>query len=288
MDIRDVTYLQHGDGALLARIYTPEGPGPFPAVIELHGGAWTRFDRTRGVAVHKTLASAGFVVVALDFRQGADGAYPKSPCDINYGIRWLKANAARFKVDPRRIGLSGNSSGGHLGMLVAMRATDPRYTAIPLPAGSPSVDATIGCISMLWPVINPFGRYRYAKRLLAQTDRPEWTEEVIAAHDHYWVTEANMRDGSPTLILERGERVNLPPALWILAARDNAHDYRDLESDFPGTEADRFVARYRAAGGEIELARYDADMLFTVLHPTLPESVAAMAKLVEFMRAHLR
>jgi acetyl esterase len=285
--VEDVVYLTHGNHALLARIYTPEGTGPFPCMVELHGGAWSKFDRTRGKAVHEALAQAGMVVVSLDFRQGPDGAYPKSPSDINYGIRWIKANAARLKVDPERIGLSGNSSGGHLGMLVAMRPDDPRYNAIPLPDGSPAVDARVRCISMLWPVINPLGRYRYAKRLLAAGNAPDWASEVIPLHDSYWKTEENMSKGNPTLILERGEPCYLPPALWVLATDDDVHNYHDIESEVPGTEADRFIKRYRDAGGDIDLAVYEAPMMFTTMHPTLPASVAAMQRVVDFAKAHL-
>ncbi|MBN3789752.1 alpha/beta hydrolase [Burkholderia sp. Ac-20353] len=287
IDVQDVVYLKHDDVELLARVYTPAGEGPFPAVIELHGGAWSKFDRTRGKAVHETLARSGLVVVSLDFRQGAQGAYPKSPSDINYGIRWLKANAARFNVDAERIGLSGNSSGGHLGMLVAMRPHDAQYASIPLPPGSPDVDATVSCISMLWPVINPYGRYHYAKRLLAEGNAPDWAAEVIGLHDAYWNTEANMKEGSPTLILERGEAVNLPRALWVLATDDDVHNYHDIESEVPGTEADRFMQRYREAGGEIELAVYEAPMMFTTMHPTLPASVAAMQRVVDFAHQNL-
>lgn len=285
--VQDVTYLEHEGVSLLARIYQPQDNGPFAAVVELHGGAWSKFDRTRGEAVHLALARSGLVVVSLDFRQGPQGAYPKSPADINYGIRWLKANAARFNVDPERIGLSGNSSGAHLGMLVAMRPNDPRYASIPLAAGSPQVDASVKCISMLWPVINPYGRYRYAKRLLATGNPPDWVPDIIGLQDSYWQTEDNMREGSPTLILERHEAVKLPRALWVTATRDQVHEYSDPESEVPGSEADRFIKRYQEAGGHIEHVVYDAPMMFTTAHPTLPASVAAMQKLVEFAHRHL-
>jgi acetyl esterase len=287
IDVQDVVYLEHPGQPLLARIYTPPGDGPFAAVVELHGGAWSKFDRTRGAALHGALARSGLVVVALDFRQGADGAYPASPADIHYGIRWLKANAERFKVDPNRIGMSGNSSGGHLGMLVAMRPFDPRYASIALPAHAPVVDATVKCISMLWPVINPYGRYRHAQRLLQTAEPPDWAGNIVKLHDAYWKTEDAMREGSPTLLLERGERVHLPPALWLSVTEDNIHNYHDEESSVPGTEADRFVLRYREAGGDITWINSDAEMLFTVLHPTLPASVAAMADVVAFAHKHL-
>jgi acetyl esterase/lipase len=96
-----------------------------------------------------------------------------------------------------------------------------------------------------------------------------------------------MSEGSPTLILERGEKAALPPALWVMATQDEVHNYHDPESEVPGSEADRFIHRYKEAGGAIELAVYDAPMMFTTMHPTLPASVSAMQKVVEFAQRHL-
>lgn len=282
-DVEDVEFLRHGGKPLLARLYKPHGPGPFPAIVELHGGAWTQFDRTRGKSLHEALAKSGVVVVALDFRQGAEGAYPLSVADINYGVRWVKAQARALKTRPDLVGLSGNSTGGHLAMLVAMRPNDPRYAALPLAGPPQPVDASVRCVVMLWPIINPLSRYHYAKRRLGDATPPDWAAKIIEFHHGYWQTEANMADGSPTLLLERGVAVETPPALWIQASEDDVHNYRDPTSGFDGTEADRFVARYRMAGGQIELARYEAPALFTTVKPDLPQSIAALKRIVAFV-----
>jgi acetyl esterase len=282
-DVKDIEYLRHGSKPLLARVYAPHGPGPFPAIVELHGGAWTQFDRTRGKSLHEALARSGVVVAALDFRQGAEGAYPLSVADIHYGIRWLKANAEAFKTRSDLVGVSGNSTGGHLAMLVAMRPDDPRYASIALPDQAQAVDASLRCVVMLWPIINPLSRYHYAKRRLADPSPPDWAARIVEFHDGYWKSESNMADGSPTLLLERGVPVATPPALWIQASEDDVHNYRDPGSGFDGTEADRFVARYRRAGGEIELARYEAPALFTTVKPDLPQSIEALKKIVAFV-----
>ena len=68
IDIEDVEYLRHGDKALLARVYKPRGTGPFPILIDLHGGAWCKKDRTSDAGTDEPLARSGVVVVALDFR----------------------------------------------------------------------------------------------------------------------------------------------------------------------------------------------------------------------------
>src|SRR6266851_7159306 len=83
VDIADVEYLRHGDQPLLARLFTPRGSGPFPLMVELHGGAWVRGDRLGDTAINEPLAKSGVVVAALDFRMPPDAAYPGSFADIN-------------------------------------------------------------------------------------------------------------------------------------------------------------------------------------------------------------
>src|SRR5712692_6397986 len=128
-DVKDVEYLRHGDKPLLARIFQPRGKGPFPGMIELHGGAWCNNDRTMDKTINETLSKSGVVVAALDFRMPPDAGYPGAMADINYGIRWLKAHADEYGTRADLVGISGNSSGAHQAMLVGMRPRDPRYSA---------------------------------------------------------------------------------------------------------------------------------------------------------------
>ena len=132
----DISYLRHGPESLLLRLYRPLGSGPFPLVVDLHGGAWTAGDFGDCEARDQVLVETGLAVAALNFRHGADG-YPKSLIDINYAIRWLKAEAQAHRIDPARVGLSGQSSGGHLVMLAAMRPEES--TVLPKEARSSKV-----------------------------------------------------------------------------------------------------------------------------------------------------
>ena len=258
-DMEDVEYLSHGGKPLLARVFKPKGEGPFPALVECHGGAWCLSDRTTEKLRHEAMASHGIVSIALDFRSGNEAPYPASVQDINYAVRWAKHNARALKTRPDLVGLSGQSSGGHLAMLVAMRPHDPRYAVIPLPAGAPAQDASVRCVVMSWPVINPLSRYRHAKRHQASANPPEWPKSIIPRQDAYWRNEANMEEGNPKLILERGEKVLTPPAIWFQGRGDLLHDYKDADGSFDGNEPQRFVANYRKAGGEITLEYIDAD-----------------------------
>ena len=151
---RDIEYRNDGSRGFLARVYQPVGDGPFPALLEVHGGAWNNGDRLQNEPANLSVASSGIVVVAIDFRLGADGRYPGSIADVNYATRWLKHRAGDFNAVSAAIGSIGYSSGGHMNMLSAMKPHDPDFAAIPYEA-APALDASVEYVIMGWPVIDP-------------------------------------------------------------------------------------------------------------------------------------
>jgi len=271
----NVCYLKHGSREIMARVFKPEGAGPFPCYVDLHGGAWNNGDLEDRTGLGEYLAARGVVMVTLNFRHGPDG-YPTTLADIHYGIRWAKGHAKELKINPDQVAIGGASSGGHLAMLVAMRPNDPRYTAIPGPS---DVDASVKAVVMLWPVINPLSRYRHAKRLVAAGNAPGWAVGMDKKHETYWGDEATMAEGNPMLLLERGEKVVMPPAIWIQGRPDLTHDYHDEDSNFPGNEPERFVSNYRKAGGEIEITYFDNEKRNTD---------ATHAPALDFLKKHLK
>src|SRR5262245_35706063 len=282
----DLEYLRHGNLGLKLRLYKPKGAGPFPAVVDLHGGAWGKGSLEECKARDEALAKAGLLVVGLDFRDGNHG-YPTALVDINYAIRWLKARASQLNTRADLVGISGASSGGHLAMLAAMRPNDPRYASIALPAGSPAVDATVRCVAMSWPVINPLSRFRNAVRGRAAGET--WVGDIPERQGSFWKNDENMTDGNPMLMLERGDKVPLLPSLWVQGRPDQVHDYRDPESPVPLNEPERFAQAYRKAGGQIELiyieqaaratvASYDPVAAFFLKQMPVSQPAAAMAK----------
>ena len=278
--VEDIEYIRHGGVPLLARLYRPEGTGPFPIMVELHGGAWCRQDRLADKLIHETLAKSGVIVAALDFRQPPVAPYPASFQDIHYGIRWLKTRASELGSRPDLVGSMGNSSGGHQAMLLAMRAHDPRYGALPLP-GAPGLDATVRAVIMCSPVVDPLGRYHYARQLKAAgPPYPPLVDEVLPCHDAYWGTEAAMAEGSPALALEQGEKVHLPPVLYLQGTEDVAH---------PRPHLDRFVAAYRKAGGVVDLELFDGEgQGFIMRKAGSPASNRALEMIVEFTHKQIR
>ena len=274
--VENFDYLHHGARTLAMRLFRPVAPGPHPVMVDLHGGAWNKGSLEECQARGEALADAGIASAALDFRQGSD-RYPSSLIDINYAIRWLKAKAHDLDLDPTRVAVSGQSSGGHLSMLVAMRPHDKRYASVALPAGSPDVDASVVCVGMLWPVINPISRYRHALRARAAGDPQSWVGDIPERHDTYWVTQDAMIEGNPMLALERGEAVETPPAIWIQGRPDVVHDYRDPDSPLDMNEPGRFAKNYRQAGGEIDIVTIDQGT----------RAEASVAPLVSFMKSKL-
>ena len=161
LDVKEVEFRRNGAGRMLmARIYQPKGPGPFPTVLDLHGGAWNRKDRHAEEPMDRALAASGLLVVAVDMTVAPEAPYPACVQDANYAVRWLKANAATWNGDAAKLGIYGSSSGGHVAELLALRPRDARYNAIPL-ATAPNVDASgDGAIRLTLPLRRSYGLVR--------------------------------------------------------------------------------------------------------------------------------
>jgi len=276
----DIEYLRHGDHPLLARVFAPQGAGPFPMVVEIHGGAWNEGTRENDTVVNEALARSGIVVAALDFRQPPEASYPGSLVDINYAVRWLKANAQRFNGDPARTGAVGFSSGAHQAMITAMRPTDPRYAWIPLPPGSPAVDARLAFVVLGWPVIDPLGRYEFARDHVAAGRSIDQFKRLMDLQERFWGSEETMAEANPVRILERGERAEMPPAVYIQGTDDAVH---------PRPHADRFIAAYGRAGGSVHLELFQGQgENFIRKDPTGAEPQRAIRTMIEFIHAQGR
>jgi acetyl esterase/lipase len=261
----EVEFCRHGGKPLLARLYRPEGQGPFPGVVEVHGGAWTLNDRTTNEPIDRPLAASGAVVMAIDFRMPPAAPYPASIEDINLATRWLKAHAEELGVS--RVGGLGTSSGGHQLMLSALRPEDRRYATLPLP-GVGKEDASLAFVVLCWPVVDPLARYRMVRR--------NGNQRLVDAHHAYWPGEADMADANPQLILERGEAGALPPTLILQGTADD-----NLTPDM----ADRFAAAYEKAGGRVRLEKFAGEPhTFIVKDPTSAASRRGVELIKNFVR----
>jgi acetyl esterase len=268
--IEDVEYRRIGGEPLLARLYRPKdrvgGAGPFPAVVGVHGGAWTSGDRNNNAAIDHALAAVGVVVLALDFRLAPQAPYPASVADVNYGVRWLKAHAAEFASRPDWVGAVAGSSGAHQMLLSALRPRDPRYAAATAPAVA-GIDADISYMVACWPIADPLARYRMAVA--------RGNERLVKAHHDYFGNEDAMREGNPQLIVERGENVGLPSLLLLQGTKDD-----NVTPDM----AEKFAAAYRARDGRVQLETFpDQPHTFVTREPSSAESLRAIELIRSFV-----
>jgi acetyl esterase len=221
---------------LMARVYqpvsTPSGKGPFPTVLDLHGGAWNNKDRFANEPMDRAVAASGVLVVAIDMTLAPEAPYPASIQDANYGVRWLKWKAPTWNGDPSTIGIIGSSTGGYVGELLVMRPRDARYNAHRL-AEAPNLDASVSYVVSRSPISDPWARFQHAEK--------RQREHMVKNSKTYFVPWETIHEGNPQEILDRREPVSLRPLLILQGALD--------DNVLPAFQ-EKFAAAYRAAGGQ--------------------------------------
>ena len=254
---------------LMARIYQPKGPGPFPTVLDLHGGAWNGKDRLAEEPMDRALAASGLLVVAVDMTLAPEAPYPACVQDANFAVRWLKANAATWNGDASKIGVYASSSGGHVAELLAMRPRNPGYNSIPL-ASAPDVDATVAYVAMRSPISSTFARYENAER--------RGNERMVKNNKVFFSPWETIHESNPHEILERGEKVTLVPFLIMQGALD--------ENMLPEIQ-EKFVKTYKAAGGECDYRLFANSVHEWVAEPG-PQTDKAREVVKEFIARQLQ
>jgi acetyl esterase/lipase len=254
---------------LMARIYQPKGAGPFPTVLDLHGGAWNRKDRLAEEPMDRALAASGLLVVAVDLTLAPEAPYPACVQDANYAVRWLKTKAASWNGDIAKIGIYGSSSGGHVAELLAMRPRDPRYGSIPLSA-APDVDATVAWAALRSPISNTFARYENAER--------RHNEAMVKNNTVFFSPWQTIHESNPQEILERGEKPTLVPLLIMQGALD--------DNVLPEVQ-EKFVKTYRAAGGACDYRLFENAVHEWVAEPG-PQTDKAREVVKEFIGRQLK
>ncbi len=240
LTVSEVEFRRNSAGRMLmARIYQPNGPGPFPVMLDLHGGAWNGKNRLAEAPMDRAIAASGVLVVAIDLTLAPEAPYPACVQDANYGVRWLKWKASGWKGDASKVGIYGSSSGGHVAELLGMRPRDPRYNAIPL-AEAPQLTAAIDYIAMRSPISNTLARFENAVRLKR--------ESMIANNKAFFRPWETINEANPQEILERHEPVTLVPLLIMQGALD--------DNVLPAVQK-KFAETYRAAGGQCDYQEFE-------------------------------
>ncbi len=270
LKVIEVEFLRTPGGRqLMARVYQPQGTGPFPTVLDLHGGAWRRKDRLAEEPMDRAIASSGVLVVAIDLRLSEEAPYPASVQDANHGVRWLKSRAADWSGDVSKLGVYGSSSGGHVAQLLALRPRDPRYTAIVLPS-APGLDATVAWVATRSPISDTVARFQQAEKMKR--------DAMIENNRIYFNPWETIHEGNPQAILERREAAALVPMLIMQGALD--------DNVLPAVQ-EKFAATYQAAGGVCELTVFEGCEHEWVAKPG-PQTTRAQEMVKAFIARQLK
>jgi acetyl esterase len=269
LKVSEVEFRRTPARTLMARIYQPQGTGPFPTLLDLHGGAWNNKDRFANEPMARAAAASGMLVVSVDMRLAGEAPYPASVQDAHYAIRWLKAKAPQWGGEVAGFGVLGSSSGGHVAQLIGMKPNDPRYAAHPLPE-APNVDATVTYIATRSPISDPYARYLQAERMKRA--------DMMQKSKTYFNPWETVHEGNPQEMLERREKVLLPPMLIMQGA---------LDTNVIPPIQEKFAATYRAAGGECQLEIFADCEHEWIAHPG-PQTDRAHEMLKAFIARQLK
>jgi acetyl esterase len=215
IDKKDVEYGRPGGHALLLDLHIPDGPGPFPAAILVHGGGFDGGSKsTNCKPLFEPLANANFAWFSIDYRMAPEFRFPEAKDDIASSIRWLKANAREYRVDVSRIAIIGESAGGFLVNYAGTHETPETKVAA---------------------VVDFYGPVDYAKLALERRDYPErFNMKSISAHfanggsSRFFGADqldeaglAKLHDVSPLFAVHKG----MPPFLCIHGTKDDQVSY---------------------------------------------------------------
>jgi acetyl esterase len=218
-------------GDLPARIYTPQGRGPFPVLVYFHGGGWVIGNLEAYDATCRALANAaGCIVVAMEYRLAPEHKFPAAPEDCYAAARWVAANATALGGDPARMAIGGDSAGGNLTAVVAQMARE---------RGGPSF--------VLQLLVYPVTDYHFDTASYRENadDYLLTKDAMVWFWNHYLRSAA---DGQNPLAspLRADSLRGLPPALVLTAEFDPLRD-----------EGEAYATRLREAGVPVTLTRYN-------------------------------
>lgn len=247
-------------GELPIRVYTPEGPGPFPALVYFHGGGFVVGSLASGDPTCRALChGASCVVVSVEYRLAPEHKFPAATDDCLAATRWLAAHAAELNADPARLAVAGESSGGNLAAVTALRLRDE---------GGPALRGQL----LIYPVADyhtpPTPSY------IANADGYLLTRAMMVWFWGHYLSDAGEANHPHAAPLRAPDLSGLPAALVITAEFDPLRD-----------EGERYAERLQQAGVPTQLARYDGMIHgFLLLSELFDEGRQAMEEAVLWLR----
>ena len=193
------------------------GEGPFPAVVCIHGGGFRAGHRDGYNTLCLRLAERGYVAITVSYRLAPKYQFPAAVHDVKAAVRWLRANAGKYHVDPHRIGVTGGSAGGHLAQFLGVTAGVKQFEG---EGGHPEQSSAVAC------VVNVYGPSDFTQSYGKSVDAAEVLplflggnvqqerRRHILASPLYWVTP----EAAPTLCIHGTEDkyVAHEQAVWLI------------------------------------------------------------------------
>jgi acetyl esterase len=244
---------------LLIKIYTPEGVGPFPAVVFFHGGGWVAGNIEINGVQHQQIAhSARVVVVAVNYQKAPEHKFPIPFDDCYATLEWVVKNAESLNINSDEIGVAGDSAGGNLAAAVALKARDVK---------GPKLAFQI----LIYPAVDY--KFDYPSMLDNATGYSLTTQGMKWYWDQYMATVADLENPYFRPMAAKSLE-NLPPTLVLTAELDPLRD-----------EGEIFAKRLRDAGVVSQLKRYDGLVHgFVLMQGFLPEAREAIHEVARFLR----
>ena len=252
------------EGLIPIRVYTPDAPSPRPAMVYFHGGGWVLCDLdTHDVICSAIARRAGATVISVDYRLAPEHKFPAAVVDSYAGLVWVAANADGLGIDRNRISVGGDSAGGNLAAVVALKSRDESGPAIAL-------EALVYPVTDLSSFASPSYR-EFAEGYQLTKAEMEWFRDL------YLSTAADARHPHASPLLASDLR-GLPPALIITAECDPLRD-----------EGEAYAKRLEAAGVPVTCTRY-AGMIhpFFSMSGAIPQALDAFQQIAEAIQATAR
>ncbi|MFH1718544.1 MAG: alpha/beta hydrolase [Planctomycetota bacterium] len=230
-EILDVEYGTGGERKLQLDLYLPKGrTKATPAIIFIHGGAWKAGKRSDMKFYCVKFAEKGYVTATVTYRLTGEAPFPAAVHDVKCAIRWLRANAAKYQVDPEHIVVSGNSAGGHLSMMIG-------YSDDPSLEGS---GGNNGLSSRVCAVVNFYG----PTDLTTDFARKQGVVEDFMGGKMFDEASDAYKLASPLFSLTQDD----PPTLIF---------HGTIDSTVPIVQADKLADKLKELGIDYVYERYD-------------------------------
>ncbi len=214
---KNIVYAKIGERKLYLDIFYPvKSQKLIPGIVLVHGGGWSSGDKSLLVPMAEQLAVNGFVTAAIEYRLSTEALYPAAVYDIKSSIRWMRANASKFKIDSNRIAIYGCSAGGHLAALIGTTNGNKKFEGN---EGNNNYSSSVQAVIDIDGVLDYFGKG--SEELYKKSGKPSaahlWFGASPKENPEIW------KEASPINHVDK----NTPPILFINSGQPRFHAGRD-------------------------------------------------------------